>query len=78
VTVPESASSVIGYLQVSTTEQKDEGVSLDVQRERIIAYCKMFQHNLIAIYADDHTGRNMERPGFQAARARMVACRRVG
>ena len=70
--VPESAPSVVGYLRVSTTEQKDEGVSLDVQRERIVAYCKMFQHNLIAIYADDHTGRNMGRPGFQAALARMV------
>ena len=70
--VPESAPSVVGYLRVSTTEQKDEGVSLDVQRERIVAYCKMFQHNLIAIYADDHTGRNMDRPGFQAALARMV------
>jgi len=43
-----------------------------VQKERIIAYCKMFQHNLIAIYADDHTGRTLERPGFQAALARMV------
>jgi DNA invertase Pin-like site-specific DNA recombinase len=70
--VLESAANVIGYLRVSTTEQKDEGVSLDVQRERIIAYCKMFQHPLIAIYADDHTGRNMERPGFQAALSRMV------
>ena len=70
--VAESAPSVVGYLRVSTTEQKDEGVSLDVQRERIIAYCKMFQHNLVAIYADDHTGRNMDRPGFQTALARMV------
>ena len=72
VTVGESAQNVIGYLRVSTTEQKDEGISLDVQRERVIAYCKMFQHNLIAIFADDHTGRNIERPGFQAALARMV------
>lgn len=72
-TVPESVQHVIGYLRVSTTEQKDEGISLEVQRERIVAYCKMFQHNLIAIYGDDHTGRNMERPGFQAALARMVA-----
>lgn len=71
-TVPDSAQNVIGYLRVSTAEQKDEGISLDVQRERIIAYCKMFQHKPVAIYADDHTGRNMERPGFQAALARMV------
>jgi hypothetical protein len=34
--VPESAQQVIGYLRVSTIEQKDEGVSLDVQRERFI------------------------------------------
>ena len=71
--VPETAHRVIGYLRVSTTEQKDEGVSLDVQRERIITYCKMFQHNLIAIYCDDHTGRDMQRPGFQAALSKMVA-----
>ena len=30
-TVTDSAPSVIGYLRVSTMEQKDEGVSLDVQ-----------------------------------------------
>jgi len=68
----ESAQKVIGYLRVSTTEQKEDGVSLDVQKERIIGYCKMFGHNLIAVFCDDHTGRNIERPGFQAALARMV------
>ena len=73
--MPESAPSVIGYLRVSTTEQKDEGISLDVQRERIVAYCKMFKHDLIAVHADDHTGRNLDRPGFQAALARMVETR---
>ena len=76
-TVAESASCVIGYLRVSTTEQKDEGISLDVQRERIVAYCKMFQHNLVAIYADDHTGRDIQRPGFQAALAKMVENRAI-
>lgn len=29
---------VVGYLRVSTTEQKDEGISFDVQKERIVAY----------------------------------------
>ena len=61
-----------GYLRVSTTEQRDDGISLDVQRERIVAYCKMFQHELIAIYRDDHTGRDINRSGFQSALARMV------
>ena len=70
--MPESAQKVVGYLRVSTTEQKDEGVSLEVQKERIIGYCKMFGHDLLAVYCDDHTGRNMERPGFQAALARMI------
>jgi DNA invertase Pin-like site-specific DNA recombinase len=62
----------VGYFCVSTTEQKDDGISLDVQRERIVAYCKMFQHELIAIYSDDHTGRDINRSGFQSALARMV------
>ena len=68
----ETAQRVVGYLRVSTTEQKDEGISLDVQKERIVAYCKMFQHELVAIYCDDHTGRDINRTGFQAALARMV------
>ena len=38
-----------------------------MQRERIVAYCKMFQHNLIAIYADDHTGRNLSGPDSNGA-----------
>jgi DNA invertase Pin-like site-specific DNA recombinase len=70
--VLESAQRVIGYLRVSTTEQKEEGVSLDAQRERIITSCKLFGFDLVAIYCDDHTGRDMQRPGFQSALARMV------
>jgi site-specific DNA recombinase len=63
---------VLGDLRVSTTEQKEDGISLDVQRERIVAYCKMFQHDFIAIYSDDHTGRDIHRAGFQSELARMV------
>ena len=72
INVPEHAQRVVGYLRVSTTEQKDDGISLDVQKERIVAYCKMFQHDLIAICSDDHTGRDINRSGFQSALARMV------
>lgn len=65
--VPESASKAIGYIRVSTEEQKRDGISLDAQKERIIAYCAFFKYDLIAIYQDDSTGFDMNRPGLHAA-----------
>ena len=34
-------SGAILYLRVSTTEQATEGISLDVQEDRLRAYCTM-------------------------------------
>ena len=65
--VPESAPKAIGYIRVSTEEQKRDGISLAAQKERIIAYCAFFKYDLIAIYQDDSTGFDMERPGLHAA-----------
>ena len=64
--VPESAPKAIGYIRVSTEEQKRDGISLDAQKERIIAYCAFFKYDLIAIYQDDSTGFDMKRPGLHA------------
>lgn len=63
----ESPSKIIGYIRVSTEEQRRDGVSLDAQRERIIAYCAFFKFELFAIYQDDSTGFDMNRPGLHAA-----------
>lgn len=68
----ESAPKAIGYIRVSTDEQASEGISLDVQRDRIIHYCQQFGLNLIDIYRDEWTGKELSRPGMQAALARVI------
>jgi site-specific DNA recombinase len=68
----ESAQKVIGYIRVSTDEQATEGISLEVQRDRIIHYCQQFGLNLLDIYQDEWTGKGIARPGLQAALSQMV------
>lgn len=72
VPMGESAQKVVGYIRVSTDEQATEGISLDVQKDRIIHYCQQFGLNLLDIYQDEWTGKELGRPGLQAALARMV------
>jgi site-specific DNA recombinase len=55
----ESAQKVIGYIRVSTDEQATEGISLEVQRDRIIHYCQQFGLNLLDIYQDEWTGKEL-------------------
>jgi len=60
--------TAIGYVRVSTQEQATEGVSLDAQRDRLKAYCKVHAIKLIDIKADEGiSGSTLERPGLQAA-----------
>lgn len=68
----ESAQKVIGYIRVSTDEQATEGISLEVQKDRIIHYCQQFGLNLTEIYQDEWTGKEIARPGLQAALTKMV------
>ena len=68
----ESAQKVVGYIRVSTDEQATEGISLDVQRDRIAHYCQQFGLELLDIYQDEWTGKELGRPGFSAALSRMV------
>ena len=72
VSMGESAQKVIGYIRVSTDEQATEGISLEVQRDRIIHYCQQFGLNLLDIYQDEWTGKEIARPGLQAALSQMV------
>jgi len=60
---------VAGYIRVSTEEQAREGFSLDVQRQRIESYCQSRGWTLIGIWQDDSTGRDTNRPGYQAMMA---------
>ncbi len=66
--VSDVASVAIGYVRVSSTEQAQEGVSLEVQKEKLRAYCKSHRIRLLDIKVDEGiSGGTIERPGLQAA-----------
>ena len=51
---------VIVYARVSTKEQK-----LESQLDQIKKYCEFRQHEVIQIYSDKLSGKNIDRTGFQ-------------
>lgn len=57
----------IGYVRVSTEEQAKHGISLDMQRSKIMAYADLEDMQLIDIIADEGiSGCNIKgRPGIQ-------------
>jgi DNA invertase Pin-like site-specific DNA recombinase len=59
---------VIGYTRVSTSKQAEDGDSLDVQRDKLAAYCELHDHELVDVYEDaGASGKDMERDGLRAA-----------
>jgi len=57
----------IGYIRVSTDDQAENGVSLEMQVKKIKEYCKLHEIELAGIYGDAISGKAIEiRPGFQA------------
>ena len=62
-----------GYCRVSTTDQQDEGVSLNNQQERIKAWAAANGHDLAGMYVEARSGgRADNRPELKKA---MAACR---
>jgi site-specific DNA recombinase len=54
------------YFRVSTLEQRDEGYSLENQKERLIAFAKSQGWDDYGLYMDDgYTGTDMNRPGLK-------------
>jgi len=47
------SQTAIGYVRVSTEEQATEGVSLEAQRAKVVAYCALHGHDLAQTYADE-------------------------
>jgi len=63
---------VVGYVRVSTTDQADEGVSLDAQEAKIRKYAELYELDLVAVERDAGvSGKTLERPGLKAALARI-------
>lgn len=58
--------NVAAYVRVSTDLQAERGYSISEQTERIEAYCKAMNWDLVKIYTDPgFTGANMDRPALQ-------------
>ena len=63
---------VIGYIRVSTEEQSKDGVSLDVQREKIEKYAQLYDLELIEILQDaGASGKTLERRSVRQLMARL-------
>lgn len=59
-------SRVYGYTRVSTEEQARGGVSLEMQAERIRAYCDSQGWTLARVFEDaGHSGTSLRRPALQ-------------
>ncbi len=65
----------VGYIRVSTEEQATEGISLDAQRAKIEAWCRLNDFELLGMFADEGISakRADNRPELQRALAK--ACR---
>lgn len=60
----------VGYIRVSTEEQATGGVSLAAQREKLEAYAKLYELELVAIVEDaGQSAKTLNRTGLQAALA---------
>ncbi|WP_079908234.1 recombinase family protein [Paenibacillus sp. 32352] len=65
-TINEITRAIAIYLRVSTEEQAQHGTSIDVQKERLIAYCQSQGWANYKLYIDDgYTGTKLERPAMQ-------------
>jgi DNA invertase Pin-like site-specific DNA recombinase len=62
----------MGYVRVSSDEQVTKGVSLDAQEEKIRAYCKAKDWDLVEVIRDEGiSAKNLKRPGLQSILARI-------
>ena len=63
--------SIVGtaiiYIRVSTDRQREEGASLDVQREACRRYCESHGLVVVAEFLDVQSGLDLDRPQYQAA-----------
>lgn len=58
----------IGYLRVSTQEQKDSGLSIAAQRAKVVAYAALYDIEVVSIITDEGvSAKTLVRPGLQQA-----------
>lgn len=59
---------LVGYVRVSSDGQEDN-TSLPEQRRRLESYCVTYGHELVAVFEDVASGKNIKRTGLQDALA---------
>jgi DNA invertase Pin-like site-specific DNA recombinase len=65
---------VLGYIRVSTDKQVDKGISLEVQRAKLGAYCQLYDLELVDVIVDPgESAKSLKRPGVQSALSRLAA-----
>jgi site-specific DNA recombinase len=65
---------LLGYVRVSTDKQADSGLSIEAQRKKLSAYCELYGHTLVDVLEDaGASAKSIDRPGLQAALARLGA-----
>jgi hypothetical protein len=62
---------VVAYMRCSTEGQAEEGLSLDVQREKIAAYAALYGLTIVAWESDALSGKSLDRPGLERALGRI-------
>lgn len=64
--IEENIEKVAIYTRVSTDEQANEGFSLELQLDRLRAYCTAREWTIVGEYIDPgYSGRNIRRPQYQ-------------
>lgn len=57
---------VAGYIRVSTDDQVREGISLEVQEEKLKSFCYAKDWELVKVYREEgRSGKNLNRPEIQ-------------
>ena len=57
--------NAIGYVRVSTEQQASEGISIDLQIEKIKQYCNLYNYELLDIIIDAGvSAKSLKRPGI--------------
>src|SRR6266852_3864763 len=58
----------VGYVRVSTDQQAEHGISLESQQERLTAYVKLYELQLVDVVVDAGiSAATLDRPGLKCA-----------
>lgn len=70
----EDTRAVVGYIRVSSEEQKKSGLSIEAQEEKIKQYAGIKDLRLVKVYRDEaESGKDMNRPSMREIMERIEA-----